>query len=88
MSAVDIYILLLIFCIIYPKYFFKFLAVAHKVATPILEWLATVGVALLKRLFVFLKHLLRWLLKILLELLRLLGNLLERIAEAGLSLFH
>lgn len=88
MSAVDIYILLLIFCIIYPKYFFKFLAVANKVATPILEWLATVGVALLKRLFVFLKHLLRWLLKTLLEIMRLLGNLLERIAEAGLSLFH
>jgi hypothetical protein len=88
MSAVDIYILLLIFCIIYPKYFFKFLQVAHKVTAPILEWLATVSVALLKRLFVFLKHLLRWLLKILLEFLRLLGNLLERIAEAGLSLFH
>lgn len=88
MSAVDVYILLLIFCIIYPKYFFKFLRITHRVATPILEWLATVGVALLKRLFVFLKHLLRWLFKVLFELLRIIGNLLERIAEAGLSLFH
>jgi hypothetical protein len=88
MNSVDIYILLLIFCIIYPKYFFKFLTVANKIATPVLEWFMTVGVALLKRFLVFLKHLIRWLFKILLKLLRFLGSLLERIAEAGLSLFH
>lgn len=88
MTTVDIFILLFIFCIVYPKYFFKFLKVANRVATPFLEWLATVGVVLLKRLLAFLKHLLGWLVKILLHLLKLLGLALERIAEAGLSLFH
>ncbi|QMU65542.1 MAG: hypothetical protein GKR88_15455 [Flavobacteriaceae bacterium] len=88
MTTVDIFILFFIFCIIYPKYFFKFLRVANRVATPLWVWLAALGVALLKRLLAFLKHLLRWLVKTLLHLLKLLGLALERIAEAGLSLFH